>query len=64
MPTQANLLDAYGSFAELETACAVFTEQVNARAHRVSRRAPAEMLAEERARLHRLPAAPSTATFG
>ena len=31
VPTQANLLDAYGSFAELETACAQFTEQVNAR---------------------------------
>jgi transposase len=64
VPTQANLLDAYGSFAELETACAQFTEQVNARPHRITRRAPVEMLAEEQARLHRLPAAPFTATFG
>ena len=30
-------------------------EQVNARVHRVTRRAPAEMLAEERARLHPVP---------
>jgi len=42
VPTQANLLDAYGSFAELETACAQFTERVNARPHRITRRAPAE----------------------
>ena len=39
-------------------------EQVNARPHRVTRRAPAEMLAEEQARLHRLPRAPFTAAFG
>jgi hypothetical protein len=64
VPTQANLLAACGSFAELETACAVFTAEINARPHRITRRAPAEMLAEERARLHRLPAAPFTAAFG
>ena len=52
VPTDTNLLDAYGSFAELEAACAAFTEQVNARAHRITRRAPVEMLAEEQARLH------------
>ena len=64
VPTDANLLPAYGSFAELEAACAQFTEQVNARAHRITRRAPVEMLTQEQARLHRLPAAPFTATFG
>jgi hypothetical protein len=26
VPTEANLLDAYASFAELQTACARFTE--------------------------------------
>jgi len=64
VPTDANLLPAYGSFAELEAACAGFTEQVNARAHRITRRAPVEMLTEEQARLHPLPATPFTATFG
>ena len=58
VPTDANLLAGYASFAELEAACEAFCEQVNARPHRVTRRAPAEMLAEERARLHPLPAAP------
>ena len=52
------------SFAGLEAACEVFCEQVNARPHRVTRRAPAEMLAEERARLHPVPAAPFTAALG
>ncbi|MGO9082969.1 MAG: IS21/IS408/IS1162 family transposase [Streptosporangiaceae bacterium] len=64
VPTQANLLPAYRSFAELEEACAVFCGQVNARPHRVTRRAPAEMLAEEQARLHPVPAAPFTAALG
>jgi hypothetical protein len=64
VPTEANLRPAYGSFAELEAACAAFGEQVNARPHRVTRRAPAEMLGQERLRLHPLPAAPFTATFG
>jgi hypothetical protein len=52
VPTAANLLGEYGSFAALEAACALFCEQVNARPHRVTRRAPAEMLADERPRLH------------
>lgn len=64
VPTEANLRGEYGSFAELEAACAGFTAEVNARPHRVTRRAPGEMLAEEQARLHRLPAAPYTAAFG
>ena len=42
----------------------MFCAQVNARTHRVTRRAPADMLAEERARLHPLPAAPHTVAFG
>jgi hypothetical protein len=64
VPTDANLLPAYGSFAELEAACGAFCELVNARPHRVTRRAPAEMLAEERARLHPVPAEPFTAALG
>ena len=64
VPCEANLLPGYASFAELERACGVFCEQVNARPHRVTRRAPAEMLAEERQRLHPLPPHPYTAAFG
>jgi hypothetical protein len=64
VPTDANLLDDYGSFADLEQACRVLGAEVNGRAHRVTRRPPAEMLAEERLRLHPLPEHPYTAAFG
>jgi transposase len=64
VPTEANLRDAYDSFAELEAACLGFCELVNARAHRVTRRAPVQMLAEEQPRLHRLPDRPHTVAFG
>lgn len=64
VPTSANLLAAYPSFAALEDACQVFGEQINARPHRVTRRPPVDMLAEERGRLHRLPEVPFTAAFG
>jgi hypothetical protein len=64
VPAEANLRPAYASFAELEAACQEFCDQVNARPHRITRRAPAEMLAEERARLHPVPAAPFTAALG
>jgi hypothetical protein len=62
--TDHNLRDAYGSFAELEQACAVFCERVNTRQHRVTRCAPAVMLGEERDRLHQLPAIAHTVCFG
>lgn len=64
VPKDTNLLGAYGSFAELEAACAAFCLQVNARVHRVTRRAPVEMLAEELTKLHRLPLVPHTVAFG
>ncbi|MCI2266649.1 IS21 family transposase [Sediminivirga luteola] len=64
VPKETNLRGDYGSFAELETACEGFNEEVNTRVHRLTRRAPVEMLAEERARLHALPAAPHTVAFG
>jgi hypothetical protein len=64
VPTETNLCDAYGSFAELEAACAAFCDQVNTRAYLSTRRVPVEMLAEEQQRLHPLPAAPFTAAFG
>lgn len=64
VPTSVNLRAAYTSFAELEQACAEFTAEVNARVHRETRRALAEMVAEGRFRLHRLPDHPYTAVFG
>lgn len=64
VPKDTNLREQYASFAELEAACAAFCAQVNARVHRVTRRAPVDMLAEERARLHPLPATAHTLAFG
>ena len=64
VPKDTNLLEQYASFAELEAACEVFCEQVNTRVHRVTRRPPADMLAEEQARLHPVPADPHTVAFG
>lgn len=64
VPTLANLRPAYGSFAELARACEAFCEEVNGRPHRETRRAPAELLVEERAYLHPIPAEAYTAAFG
>lgn len=64
VPTQANLLDDYDSFADLERACGDFCQQVNARVHRGTRRAPAEALVEEQTRLHPLPIQPFVLAFG
>ncbi|MCR1781856.1 IS21 family transposase [Nocardioides carbamazepini] len=64
VPRDTNLLDEYGSFAELEAACEAFCQKVNTRAHRITKRPPVEMLAEERARLHPVPAVPHTVAFG
>jgi hypothetical protein len=64
VPTAANLRDDYGSWAELVEACEAFMAEVNGRQHRVTRRAPVELLGEERHRLHRLPATAYTAAFG
>jgi transposase len=64
VPTEHNLRAVYEDFVQLERACAELGDRVNAREHRVTRRAPAVMLAEERARLHPLPAMPHTVCFG
>jgi Mu transposase-like protein len=64
VPTDANLLDDYDSFAALEAACERFCTEINARPHRVTRRPPVEMLAEERARLHPVPGDAYTVAFG
>src|SRR3954468_2150547 len=64
VPTDHNLRDEYEEFSALEAACLEFCERVNTREHRITRRAPAVMLAEERDRLHRLPAIAHTVCFG
>lgn len=64
VPTEANLLEEYGSFAELRAACDAFGTDVNARPHRETHRPPIELLAEERRRLHPLPDEPYTVAFG
>ncbi len=64
VPTEANLLPDYTTFAELVSACEAFCGEVNGRVHRTTRRIPDEMLAEERVVLHRLPERPFTACFG
>lgn len=64
VPTEANLLEEYATFAELEQACEAFCELVNTRQHRVTRRPPLDMLAEERLRLHPVAVTPFTVAFG
>ena len=64
VPTEANLLDDYRSWAELVVACEGWMAEVNGRPHRITRRPPVEMLVEEQQRLHRLPERPYTAVFG
>jgi transposase len=64
VPTDHNLRAAYKDFAALERACLEFCDRVNTREHRVTRRPPAVMLAEEQGRLHRLPAVAHTVCFG
>jgi transposase len=64
VPTSANLLEEYRTFAQLEAACREFVEEVNGRVHRETRRRPAEALTEERNRLHPLPQKPFTVAFG
>ena len=64
VPTEVNLREAYASWADLVGACEEFMAKVNGREHRVTRRPPAVMLAEEQQRLHRLPEVAYTAAFG
>lgn len=64
VPTEVNLRDDYRSWAELTEACEAFMGKVNGREHRVTRRVPTEMLADETQRLHRIPDVGFTAAFG
>ncbi|HEY1003114.1 MAG TPA: IS21 family transposase, partial [Streptosporangiaceae bacterium] len=64
VPSQANLLPAYGSFTELEDACAEFCARVNGRVHRETAAIPAGRLAAEREMLHPLPDEPYALALG
>ena len=64
VPTEANLGEEYASFDQLRVACEAFMAKVNGRRHRESARVPELALAEERSRLHTLPAAPHTMALG
>jgi transposase len=64
VPSQANLLPAYASFAELEEACREFCGRVNGRVHRETAAVPADRLAAEREHLHPLPAEPYALALG
>ena len=64
VPTATNLAAGYASMADLHAACEAFCEKVNHRVHRVTRRVPGEMLAEERQYLHPVPQDPHTVVLG
>lgn len=64
VPTEANLLQEYSSFAQLQQACVSFCEHINARPHRETGQPPVELLLTERGRLHVLPERPVTVAFG
>ena len=64
VPTEANLLAAYPSFRSFAAACDEVMAELNARPHSETRRAPGEMLSEERARMHPIPTEPYSAALG
>jgi len=64
VPSDVNLIGAYGSFADLEEACRAFCARVNGRVHRETAAVPADRLAAERERLHPLPAEPYALALG
>ncbi|HTT90337.1 MAG TPA: IS21 family transposase [Acidimicrobiales bacterium] len=64
VPTDANLLDDYTSFAELEAACSAHSAVLNNRPHSVTRMVPALALATERGFLHPIPDVAYAAAFG
>jgi hypothetical protein len=64
VPSAANLLPAYGSFAGLQEACAGFCARVNGRVHRETAAVPADRLAAEREMLHPLPDEPYALALG
>jgi transposase len=64
VPTTANLLESYDSFADLAAACKEAMDRFNAREHRETRRVPNDAVKDERLRLHPVPIEPHTLAFG
>ena len=64
VPTEANMLAAYPSFGSLGDACEEVMAELNTRPHTETHRPPAEMLGDERARMHVIPAEPYSAALG
>jgi hypothetical protein len=64
VPTDANLLAAYDSFAELADACRTWCGAVNSRRHRATGQIPADRLDIERTTLHVLPIEPLALALG
>jgi transposase len=64
VPALVNLAPEYGSFGELEDACAAWCGRVNSRVHRESAAVPDQRLAAERAHLHPLPGEAYVAALG
>ncbi|WP_443056164.1 hypothetical protein [Streptomyces sp. NBC_00239] len=62
VPTDANLLPAYDTFAELADACLTRCDVVNSRRHRAAGQIPADRLDIERTTLHVLPLEPLPTT--
>ncbi|TYC74580.1 hypothetical protein [Streptomyces sp. CB01881] len=58
VPTDANLLPAYDSFAERADACRTWCDTVNSRRHRATGQMAADRLDIEHATLHVLPIEP------
>ncbi|QIY74318.1 DDE-type integrase/transposase/recombinase [Streptomyces sp. RLB1-33] len=64
VPTDANLLPAYDTFAELADACLTWCDAVNSRRHLATGQIPADRLDIERTTLHVLPLDPLTLALG
>ncbi|WP_342456987.1 Mu transposase domain-containing protein [Streptomyces sp. WZ-12] len=64
VPTSANLLAAYDTFAELADACLTWCDAVNSRRHRATGQIPADRLDIERTTLHILPIEPLALALG
>jgi hypothetical protein len=64
VPTEANLLPAYDTFAELADACRAWCDSVNSRRHRAIGQIPNDRLDIERIRLHVLPDEPLALALG
>lgn len=64
VPTDAILLPAYDSFADLADACLTWCDAVNIRRHRATGQIPADRLDIERTTLHVLPAEPLALALG